>query len=138
MVNMRSICLIVVCAFCTTSFGQKAVDVNSANLNPMSPQFFNVVAGEPVVMVKFTKLVDGTPYFKDEWLRGNVIVNGGTQYAGIYLKLDLFDNEVHFKDVRGTEMIATTPIQKIILIDSNEQKLYSFINGAFLISSGGG
>jgi hypothetical protein len=111
---------------------QKTVDVSSGNGNAMSPAFFMVVNGQPFVMAKFTKLVEGTPFFKDEWMKGNVVVNGGTQYSGIFLKLDLFDNEVHFQDQKGNEMIATTRIQKIILLDTAMQQLYNFVNGEFI------
>lgn len=111
---------------------QKTVDVASGNVNALSPAFFNVVGGEPFVMVKFAKVVEGSPYFKEQWMRGNVIVNGGQQYAGIDLKLDLYDNEVHFRGQKGIEMVATTVIQKIILADTIDQQLHTFINGDFL------
>ena len=135
MMDMRPFYCMFICICCISASAQKTVDVTQGNASAMSPAFYNVVGGEPVVMVRFAKLVEGTPYFKDEWLKGSVILNGGGQYAGVYLKLDLYDNEVRFLDARGNEMIATTPIQKIILLDSVEQRLYNFINAAFLTSS---
>jgi hypothetical protein len=129
---MKSLFFITLCICTISSAAQKTVDVTTGNVSAMSPSFFNVVGGEPVVLVKFARLVEGTPYFKDEWMKGNVIVNGGRQYSGIYLKLDLFDNEVHFQDQKGNEMIATTSIQKLILIDSATQQAFNFINGEFI------
>ena len=131
-VTVKYLCYIIFCISVIPSAAQKTVDVSSDNGNAMSPAFFMVVNGHPFVMAKFTKLVEGTPFFKDEWMKGNVVVNGGTQYSGIYLKLDLFDNEVHFQDQKGTEMIATTRIQKIILLDTAMQQLYNFVNGEFI------
>jgi hypothetical protein len=132
---MKSIYFAWFCFCAILSSAQKTIDVTAANVNAMSPAFFNVVAGEPVVTVKFARLVEGTPYFKDEWMKGNVFVNGGGQYAGIDLKLDLYDNEVHFLDQKGIEMIATTSIQKIILRDSVSQQAYQFINGEYIQSN---
>ena len=54
-----------------------------------------------MVFAKFTKIVDGTPYFSDEWMKGNVVINGDNQFNGIYLKLDLYSNEVHYRDPKG-------------------------------------
>jgi hypothetical protein len=134
--RMKTLYLILLC-FCSISIAaQKTVDVTTGNVSAMSPAFFNVVGGEPFVMAKFTKLVEGTPYFKDEWMKGNVIVNGGGQYSGVYLKLDLYDNEVHFQDQKGNEMIATTPIQKVILVDSISQQAYNFVNGEYMPAIG--
>ena len=31
------------------------------------------VSGEPLSSAKFSKLVKGSPYFNDEWMKGNVI-----------------------------------------------------------------
>jgi len=132
---MRSIYFAWLCVCAISSSAQKTIDVTAANVNAMSPAFFNVVAGEPVVTVKFARLVEGSPYFKDEWMKGNVFVNGGGQYAGIDLKLDLYDNEVHFLDKKGIEMIATTSIQKIILRDTVSQQAYHFINGEYIQSN---
>jgi hypothetical protein len=114
---------------------QRTVDVGEGNASAMSPSFFTVVNGEPVVFAKFAKIVDGTPYFIDEWMKGNVVVNGGTQFAGVYLKLDLYDNEVHYRDLKGNELVATTPIQKLILFDSSAQLVFNFINGPYINSN---
>lgn len=135
--TMKAFYFIFISIYSLSALAQKTVDVTKINDgSAISPAFFNVVGGEPFVMVKFTKLVEGTPYFKDDWMKGNVVVNGGGQYSGVYLKLDLYDNEVHFRDQRGNEMIATTPIQRIVLIDSAAQELYNFISGDFIQANG--
>jgi len=129
---MKSFFFIALCLCVLFSPAQKTVDVTTGNVNAMSPAFFNVFGGEPFVLAKFTRLVEGSPYFNDNWMKGNVIVNGERQYSGIYLKMDLYDNEVHFQDQKGNEMIATTPIQKVLLVDTAAQRVYNFINGEFI------
>lgn len=129
---MRYFFSILLCLSAIFSSAQKTVDVTTGNVSAMSPTFFNVIGGQPFVSAKFAKLVEGTPYFKDEWMKGNVVVNGGAQYPGIYLKLDLYDNEVHFRDMKGNDMIATASIQKVILFDSAAQQVFNFVNGEFI------
>jgi len=129
---MRYSLAILLCLFAIFSSAQKTVDVTTGNVSAMSPTFFNVIGGQPFVNAKFARLVEGTPYFKDEWMKGNVVVNGGVQYPGIYLKLDLYDNEVHYKDPKGNDMIATSSIQKVLLFDSVSQQLFNFVNGEFI------
>ncbi len=129
---MRSFFFIALCICVLFSSAQKTVDVTKGDVNGMSPAFFNVGGGEPFVLAKFTRLVEGSPYFNDNWMKGNVIVNGERQYSGIYLKMDLYDNELHFQDQKGNEMIATTLIQKVLLVDTAAQRVYNFINGEFI------
>jgi len=132
---MRILFLACLCAFCLSSRAQKTVDVSSGNVTPLSSAFFSVVGGEPFVNAKFSKLVEGTPYFKDDWMKGMVTINGDQQFAGVYLKLDLYDNLVHYKDNIGTELIASTTIKKLTLFDSATQEVYNFINGPFIIAN---
>jgi len=129
---MKPFLVILLCSSTVSLQAQRTVDVGEGNASAMSPSFFTVVNGEPVVFAKFAKIVDGTPYFIDEWMKGNVVVNGGTQFAGVYLKLDLYDNEVHYRDLKGNELVATTPIQKLILFDSSAQLVFNFINGPYI------
>ncbi|HEY1870176.1 MAG TPA: hypothetical protein VGG71_03915 [Chitinophagaceae bacterium] len=133
---MKILFLVGLCAFyISSSAQQKTVDVSSGDVSPLAPSFFTVVGGEPVVNAKFAKLVEGSPYFKDDWLKGWVMINGGQEFAGVYLKLDLYDNQVHFKDNSGNEMIATTTVKKLTLFDSSAQEVYNFINGSFIITN---
>jgi len=124
--------VILLCSSPISLPAQKTVDVAEGNASAMSPSFFSVVGGEPVVFAKFAKIVDGTPYFSDEWMKGNVVINGDKQFTGVYLKLDLYNNEVHYRDVKGSELVAVTPIQRLILFDSSSQLVFNFVNGAYI------
>jgi len=84
------------------------------------------------VSAKFAKIVSGTPYFSEEWMKGTVTISGDLQFAGVYLKLDLYNNEVHYRDLKGNELVATTPIKEIILFDSSSQLVFNFIKGEYI------
>jgi len=130
--KMKPFFAALLCSYTISLQAQKTVDVAEGNVSAMSPSFFSVVGGEPVVFAKFAKIVDGTPYFSDEWIKGNVVINGEKQFTGVFLKLDLYYNEVHYRDPRGNELVAVTPIQKLILFDSLSQLVYTFINGKYI------
>ena len=130
--GMKLLIVILLCSSTISLHAQKTVDVTEGNTSAMSPSFFSVVGGEPVVFAKFATIVEGTPYFSDEWMKGNVVINGDNQFSGVYLRLDLYNNEVHYRDPKGNELVAITPMQKLILFDSSSQLVFNFINGKYI------
>ncbi|HEY0068319.1 MAG TPA: hypothetical protein VGB46_13170 [Flavisolibacter sp.] len=97
---------------CLVAGAQQKIDVNS-DVNIAA--FFHSVGGEPVATAKFTRLVEGTPYYMNEWIKGTVITPGGKEYKDIPVKLDLYHNEVHYKDNNDKEFIASTPIREVVI-----------------------
>src|SRR5258706_16439289 len=90
-----------------------------------------MVGEKPFLKAKFARVVEGSAYFAEEWMKGNVVVNA-TPYPGVWLKLDLLDNEVHYRNTSGEEMIATKKIEKVILTDTTAGKVFTFIHSSFL------
>ncbi len=107
---------------------QKTVDVTSGDVNAMN--FFQVVGGQPITTTKFTKLVGGTPFFKDEWIKGDVVLNSGATHKTISLKLDLVDNEVRFLNERGEEFIANNDIKEVVLNNALNNTNYRFMHSS--------
>jgi hypothetical protein len=133
---MKFVFFIFACVSAVTLHAQKTVDVTQGTTSAMSLTFFDAVNGEPIVFAKFVQLVDGSPYFRDDWMKGNVVMNGAEkQYGGILLKLDLYQNEVHYQTLSGVEMIAVTPIQRVILFDTAAQQIFNFVNGQFIAAN---
>lgn len=94
---------------------------------------FYMVGGEPVVLSRYIKVVEGSAFFSDTWLPGALKLNSGSIYDSALLKLDLLANEVHFQDKAGQAFIATSPIAEIWLTDVTGES-HHFYN-AFAISS---
>lgn len=129
---MRSILSLLFVVATAIVQAQRTIDVSNSNVDAISPAFFNIVGGTPIVSARFAKVVAGAPYFSNEWMKGNVTTKNGTLFSGVFLKLDLYDNEVHYRDPKGDEMIALTPLQKITLFDTNAQLVYNFVNIEYL------
>lgn len=118
-----------ICLFAFTSLiarSQNTVNVDKDDYN--AGNFFYSVSGEPVVTAKFVKLVEGTPFFTDEWLKSTIIVPQGKRFHNVRVKLDLMDGTLHYLDAKGVEFIAVTPIKEVILIDSVKNQNFRFVS----------
>lgn len=125
---MRNCLLSLLCLINTFCFAQKTIDVDKTQGLPQNA-FFSV-GGEPFVNVKFVRLVSGSPYFKDEWMKGSGVSGTGTVYKAGSLRLDLFDNKIHFLDVYGIEMISTSPLKQLVLTDTLTNQSWQFIHSS--------
>jgi hypothetical protein len=123
--------LILIClGFFYVTSAQKVIDVNKQNVTVGNDLFFTV-GGEPFVNAKFVSLVEGTPYFKDEWLKGSIIMPAGKEYKDISVKVDLFDNELHYLDAKDVELVATSPVKEVVISDALGNS-YRFVHTAFI------
>ena len=112
--------------FCSA---QQVVDVSKQDFH-VGPNTFFVSGGEPFVTAKFVNLVEGTPYFKDEWLKGIVVDGASNELKDIKLKIDLVDNNVHYLDLQEKEFIATIPIREVVLTETGNN--YRFVHSISL------
>jgi hypothetical protein len=109
----------------------KVVDLNK-NDAPTIGSLYYVVGDAPVSSTKYVKIVAGTPYFSETWMRAQLEMERGTIYQRILVRLDLMANELQYVGPNGTELIATTPVKTVTLKDSITQKEYKFVNSVFL------
>jgi hypothetical protein len=122
--------LFIACCVSITffSFAQKTVDVTNGDVR-VGASTFNVVNGTPFVNTKFVRLVEGTPYFSEEWMKAVLVGTDDYSYKNQVIKLDLFDNEVHYRDEKENEMITTTPLKELVLTDAQGNN-YRFVKGS--------
>ena len=91
---------------------------------------------EPVSNVKYIRVVTGSPYFNESWMRGKVVMSGGFEYDSVLLRLDLLDNSLQYIGRDGREMIAVPAVKSVILRDSVSGKAYEFEHSSFLPVTG--
>ena len=126
--KMRSLLVSLVFLISTAMYAQRVIDVTKEDANLLNPNYFYTVSGEPVGLPKYVKVVEGSAFFNSDWLKGRVMLVGGKEYGPMQLKLDLLKNELYYLDPNGKEMIATTPLQRVILIDTIHNLHYIFMN----------
>ncbi|HEY0677112.1 MAG TPA: hypothetical protein VGD17_02455 [Chitinophagaceae bacterium] len=123
--------LIMLCSVC--AYGQRRVDVDANMDVTLQPgAFFTSVNGIPAVTNIYYRVVDGTAFFRDEWLKGSVSIEKGREYQNLTLKLDLLENTLYFKDGKGNEMVCTTPVNGISLKDPTQGKVFRFAHIKFI------
>lgn len=127
---MRAI--IIFAGFCLINqvHAQRIVDVTDGDTR-LSPASFYSVGGVPFVNDKYVKLVEGSPYFSNEWQTGMLVSATGQEYKGLTLKLNLYTNEVLYKDDKDIEMVATTSVNEVVLTDAAGNN-YRFIHSSAL------
>jgi hypothetical protein len=128
---MRRFLSMPLCFLAIIASGQRTIDITNNDAAAASSNLFVVVGGTPFVLAKYSKVTEGSPYFKESWLKGTVAVNQGRTYQGIQLKLDLLANEVHYQDSLGTDLVATTPLTRLELIDPENERVFTFVNSYF-------
>lgn len=127
MKTMLVSCLLLLSTAC---FSQKTIDVDKVDGVPANS--FYAVGGEPFVNVRFVRLVSGTPYFREEWMKGLALSDKNVGYQNRQVKLDLFDNELHYLDKDNAEMICTLPLKDITLTDTVTGNAYHFVHSSTL------
>jgi hypothetical protein len=114
----------------TSIVAQRVVDVNKDNVNAAALVYG--VGGEPFSSYKYVKVVEGSPYFKEEWLRGSLISKDSNEYTNLRLRLDLVANTVEYIDKSGQQMVATAPVRELRLVDSLTGKSHEFVHSSTL------
>lgn len=121
--------LLILCY--STAGAQQTVDVGKQDVRVTSSMFYSV-GGNPVSTTKYVRLVDGTPYFRDEWMAGEVEDAQGTRYQVPQLKIDLVDYSVLFIGAGNIEMQASAAIRRIMLINPADSARLYFLFSDYL------
>src|ERR1700742_2823879 len=88
----------------------------------------NLDGGSIYSPLKYVKVIDGTPFFKEEWMKAIVADPLGRVYHVRAVRINLLENQLNFKDAGGKEMIATVPLRTVLLADSLSGETYSFVS----------
>ena len=123
---MKKICVLLIQFFFAfvieAQSSRFTVDYNNAQ------QFMEDVMGRPIYL-KVEYNIEGSPFYPEEYLRANVYVRNGKIYTGIYVKFNLQENLLLYKQADGTEMSAAIPIQRVIFTDTSNG--WVFYNSIF-------
>ena len=111
------------------SFAQQVIDVDKFEGSAL--HYFRAVGGEPLMNTKFVRLVDGSPYFSDKWIKGSVFIEE-SEYRNFNLRVNILETTLEFMDRRGEQMICTMPVKKVILNDSIKGMQYRFVHSSFV------
>jgi hypothetical protein len=119
--------LFILILFCGTNtvYGQNVINVDKQSETVDNSIFYNS-GGVPFVNAKYVRLVEGTPYFKDAWLKASLLTTKDQLCKNIPVKLDLVDNDIHYLDKDGNEMVSISSFKEMVLHDSISNISYHF------------
>jgi hypothetical protein len=128
---MRTI-IVASLLFVFFSVSAQGVGEQRKNIHIMGGSLFYSVGGQPVITTEFFKVVEGSHYFNEDWMKGIIVLNNVEQYKNINAKLDLSKGNVHYQDQFGSEFIANPNIKEVILIDTIADINYRFIHASLI------
>jgi hypothetical protein len=115
------------------SSSQQTIDVDKEpSRNGGAVNYLYTVAGTPFLNSKFSRVVEGTPFFNEQMMKGAIILSGGKEYKGIMIRLNLLESQVNYLDEKKNELIASTPIKEVVLWDTIRNKDHRFIFSSFI------
>ena len=62
---------------------------------------------------------EGTPFLEDSWVQANLKVDGNRHIDSIFIKMNLYEKKIHFRNEGGEEMVITMNVNEIRITDSN-------------------
>jgi hypothetical protein len=122
-----SLLLLISCIAFKPILSQVVINVDSIQGGNVA-SFMQVVGGEPFVSAKFVRIVEGSPYVQDDWATGTVLLQNGTSFSNISMRLNILDKQLHFlKD--GKEYIVNKDFQKVSFVNAKTGEKQVFISG---------
>jgi len=122
--RLLTYCLLT--TICFQAISQRVIDVDKEDIKSGALTYLVTGGGTPFVNAKFAKLVSGSPFFKEELMRGVLISADGTEYRNITIRLNLLESQVNFLN-NQVEMIVGTPLREVIIWDTINKKNHRFI-----------
>ena len=81
---------------------------------------------------KFAKVVEGSPFFNDQMMRGAIILSKGKEYKNMLIRLNLLDLQVNYMDEKKVEMVASTPISEVVFWDTINNYHHRFVFSSYI------
>jgi len=127
---------LIYCCFsllCFTAASQKTVDVDKEpGRTGGAVNYLYTVAGTPFLSAKFARVVEGSPFFNEQLMRGAIILSEGKEYKNIMLRLNLLESQVNFLNEKEVELIASTPIREVVVWDTIFNNDHRFIFSEYI------
>src|SRR5262245_45620850 len=61
--------------------------------------------------------VEGTPFLSNDWSYANIKLADNRTFDSVLIRLNLFDNKVHFKDDQGRERMIGADVKEVEIKD---------------------
>jgi hypothetical protein len=73
------------------------------------------ISGQLANTIKFSRVVEGSPFFWNDYVPGTLTTRDGKVYNRLELKLNLVDQELMYKTLKGEELVPALPMGSVLL-----------------------
>ena len=117
------------------AISQRTVDVDKVGSSGAGAlNYVYTVGGTPFVTAKFSRVVEGSPFFNEQMMKGAIILAEGKEYNDMLIRLNLLESQINYVNEKQVEMIASTPIKEVLLLDTIRKKEHRFIFSTYIES----
>ena len=109
--------LILAIIYWQSSFAQTSQGATPAAAK--QPGFFEYARNERSTELLVTNYdrVDGSPFLSTEWAYANISLADNRKFDSIQVKLNLYENRIHFKDEKGNEKMIPGNVKMVEIND---------------------
>lgn len=115
---------------------QQNFDFNATDI-AAGPGVLYAINGQNFSRERFSNLVDGSPFYNTEFMKGIIILESGKAVRNLSLKLNLLDGTVNFLNEKNEELEAVMPIREVVIKDLIKDEIYRFIHSKYLCNGSG-
>src|SRR6478735_2413928 len=110
--------VLAIVMFCwQTSFSQDNNTTNPSVPKTNSIEFSLTQAGALLFVPETYAKIEGSPYLSNEWAYARIKLADSRKFDSVMVKLDLYENKVHFKDEQGRERMIAIDVTEIEIKD---------------------
>ena len=128
---MKSVILAAFFALFTFSLSAQNATASDSHAPANAMEFVDDFANDPAaskIITNEISNIDGSPFVTDDWLYAKVTVDSSRIYENVQIRLNVYDNKIHFKDTEGKERMLNVKIKEIQITDGRSE----FNNAIFI------
>lgn len=127
---MKKLFLLIILSAGLDAAAQRIIDLSNPENVDIIRQNFYIVGNESFSNLQYVKVIEGSPFYSDNWMKGTVYFDDGTGYTGLYLKIDMLKGDIHFRAEDDKAMIIQAKLKEVVLTDTVTGKSHHFMNSA--------
>jgi|SRR5687768_3202011 len=112
-----------------TGYSQVVIDVDKVDRLAYRSVFNSSF---PITNAKYVRLVSGSPFFSETWMKADVLAHDSSVYKISKLRLDLLEGIIIYRNDKNEEMTSDQSFKAISLTDTISGKNYVFVHSSFI------
>ena len=113
---------LVIAMFCWQSlFSQDSQVTNPSVPNSTSFEYSLAQGGILLYVPETYAKIEGSPFLSTEWAYARIKLADSRKFDSVLVKLDLYENKVHFKDEMGHERMMAVDVREIEIKDMSSK-----------------